>query len=757
MAIASLMLKDVASYDAVGATMTDIKKLNYLFGYNGSGKSTLSRMLYDYSRPQNERKVEYQHCSVTGYNDAVETILVFNEDFVKQNFIAQDSQRGIFSLNKANKDIDDKIIYYNGIISEAKMSDSKCDLRKINLDQWIINKKKSAYDSVFAKREQFKLFYKEKLQYSGNKEQNFNHVRTFLSRVAEKKTIDELVVEYEKIYTRDLTLIPELIKREDFEKLCGLYNSLSNSLNQVIVGGADVDISAMISELNNSVWVEQGIPLLERSSGRCPFCQQEIVGIDKFVQSLNAFFNKSYTEKIANIKRQGNELYQVIQTLIENLKNLQNYTSIKVEANTLYGRLSDIWLASKDIIYKKLQSPNEKYSLVDMTSLELNAVFESFLSAIEENNNYVKNYSQMKKSFVDQCWILLAAESKSIIEDFDAKVERIDRIRGGILLLKEKNANLIAYASRQISWLRTQTINTTQAVENINALLKRVGFNDFYISEIKNATGDSRYKIKRRRQGQDTFTSFSEGERNFIAFLYFYQLCLGIEDVNSGTAKKKIIVIDDPISSMDSQIMFTVSTLIHQLIRYKDSTNPGRRQFANNNIEQVFILTHNMYFYKEVSLTMRPICSDNAFYLVSKNLSSVSKIEKQQGKLIHDDYYMMWNSLKRLKNEAFTNELIIVASNLMRRIIDTYMKFIGYANKSGNITWHSIDKLQENTPEYIVCHSFISMINDDSHEVGVFDSNHYSVLALYNSTVLFRSFELLFETIGKEHYDMMMN
>ena len=49
------------------------------------------------------------------------------------------------------------------------------------------------------------------------------------------------------------------------------------------------------------------------------------------------------------------------------------------------------------------------------------------------------------------------------------------------------------------------------------------------------------------------------------------------------------------------------------------------------------------------------------------------------------------------------------------------------------------------------------MINDDSHEVGVFDSNHYSVLALYNSTVLFRSFELLFETIGKEHYDMMMN
>ena len=434
---------------------------------------------------------------------------------------------------------------------------------------------------------------------------------------------------------------------------------------------------------------------------------------------------------------------------------MQNYSSIKNQANTLYARLSDIWLAGKDIISEKLHSPNQQYILADISSL--NVDIESLLNAIDENNNYVRNYSQMKMRFVEQCWILLAAESKSIIEDFDLKAQRINRIKDNIQLLRDNNTERIAYASKQISLLRTQTINTSQAVENINALLKRVGFNDFYIAEIKNANGDSRYKIKRKRQGRDTFTSFSEGERNFIAFLYFYQLCLGIDDVNSGTSKKKIIVIDDPISSMDSQIMFTVSTLIHQLLKYKDSTKPGKRQYANDNIEQVFILTHNLYFYKEISLKHRPICTDNAFYLVSKTPLSVSVIEKQQDRLICDDYYMMWKSLKRLKNEASTNELIIVASNLMRRVIDTYMKFIGYANKSGNITWHSIDNLQDNTPEYIVCHTFISMINDESHEMGVFDSNHYSVLSSYNSTVLFKSFELLFDTIGKEHYDMMMN
>ena len=41
------------------------------------------------------------------------------------------------------------------------------------------------------------------------------------------------------------------------------------------------------------------------------------------------------------------------------------------------------------------------------------------------------------------------------------------------------------------------------------------------------------------------FKTLSEGEKNFIAFLYFYQLCLGTNDTEN--TKKKIIVIDDVI------------------------------------------------------------------------------------------------------------------------------------------------------------------------------------------------------------------
>lgn len=67
--------------------------------------------------------------------------------------------------------------------------------------------------------------------------------------------------------------------------------------------------------------------------------------------------------------------------------------------------------------------------------------------------------------------------------------------------------------------------------------------------------------------------------------------------------KRKILVIDDPVSSLDSQVLFIVNSLIQHLIANKGKTKPEKKAFKNPLfLEQVFILTHNIYFHKEVSL-----------------------------------------------------------------------------------------------------------------------------------------------------------
>ena len=59
--------------------------------------------------------------------------------------------------------------------------------------------------------------------------------------------------------------------------------------------------------------------------------------------------------------------------------------------------------------------------------------------------------------------------------------------------------------------------------------------------------------------------NLSEGERNFIAFLYFYHLVRGSETADGGL-RDKIVVIDDPVSSMDSSSLFIVSALVREMI-----------------------------------------------------------------------------------------------------------------------------------------------------------------------------------------------
>src|SRR5699024_12624684 len=74
-----------------------------------------------------------------------------------------------------------------------------------------------------------------------------------------------------------------------------------------------------------------------------------------------------------------------------------------------------------------------------------------------------------------------------------------------------------------------------------------------------------------------------------------------------------IIVIDDPISSLDSNILFIVSNLINslkQMIRNNDS-----------NFKQLIILTHNVYFHKEISFNKShgsKKLHDETFWIIMK-------------------------------------------------------------------------------------------------------------------------------------------
>jgi hypothetical protein len=126
-------------------------------------------------------------------------------------------------------------------------------------------------------------------------------------------------------------------------------------------------------------------------------------------------------------------------------------------------------------------------------------------------------------------------------------------------------------------------------------------------------SGQNAYRVVRQNGspvgiGND---KLSEGERNFLALLYFYFRVQGsLSDTDSG--KEKIVVIDDPVSSMDSGVLFIVGQLVRELIDecYKDGWNFG--------IKQIFILTHNVFFHKEISYNQVLNFRKVSFFAVNK-------------------------------------------------------------------------------------------------------------------------------------------
>ena len=68
------------------------------------------------------------------------------------------------------------------------------------------------------------------------------------------------------------------------------------------------------------------------------------------------------------------------------------------------------------------------------------------------------------------------------------------------------------------------------------------------------------------------YKTLSEGEKTLITFLYFLELCDGRLGSETNSSKEKLIVIDDPISSLSHDYIYEISSLIHHRLIKKMRT-----------------------------------------------------------------------------------------------------------------------------------------------------------------------------------------
>jgi len=753
MMINEITMKNVATYNQIGVKIEDLKRLNYFFGNNGSGKSTIAKYLQSLVIGDPENK--YSSCSKDNYNPIQEEILVFNQDFVERNFRISQTLKGIFSLNQKNAEIDEQIKANGETINDKLKTKNELEEKNAAFNQQNNQRKTELTEKCFNKRNVFKSFSKIKLDYSGNKKNNLEQVEKIFQNTSivesDFSTLNDL---YKKLYEDDLSSIDVLLDIQLFDELLQKHNELSVLLQEVIVGKEDVQLAKLINEFGLKSWVSQGKIFLDKTKDVCPFCQKETID-DDFISQLNDIFDESSQKKINEIKSKKIIYENMFKRVLQNIQSVYEKYNAENIVSDLQMHLKTIYDTNLKIISDKINAPNEKKTLDNIIEsfkdklLQINA-------EIESNNTIVCSLDTQKKSLIKQMWDYIALDCKDDILKYQKDVEETNGIINENKTEIEKLLAEVQQLQEENTALREKTVNTTESVDNMNQILKNSGFMGFEIHEQNKENNISQYCLSRTSTvGDDkVFDSLSEGESNFIAFLYFYQLCLGTTDIQEGSKKKKIIVIDDPVSSMDSQVLFIVSTLINKLIEYKGKTKLEKQEFSNSSFEQVFILTHNYYFYKELAMQKRPICKSQQHYLIEKNANNETYINKRAYKE-YDDYALMWQTIKEAKEKLSdgNKEQNILLANLFRRILESYANFIGL----GTDAWATI-LLDDNkdTMEHYLKVAFIAMINDESHKVSPFDNFYFQKIHNANPSKLFEVFESIFNTIGKEHYDRMM-
>ncbi len=416
--------------------------------------------------------------------------------------------------------------------------------------------------------------------------------------------------------------------------------------------------------------------------------------------------------------------------------NYGNDTKLDVNKFTAYLKtLTSQFLTNKEYVNNKTKEPSRSFDLVS-TKEQLEHIEQLITDAnseIKKHNDIVNNFQTERNNLIQSIWKFVTVEAKDTIANFNSSfkglqtgIENIER------QIKEKET---AYTKldNEIKKLNKNVTSTQPTVDEINRTLKYYGFNNFELVPSPKEKGF--YQIQ-REDGTLVESTLSEGEITFITFLYFLQLTKGATNEETIT-EDRILVIDDPISSLDSNILFIVSTLIKEIIK-NIKNNEG-------NIKQIILLTHNVYFHKEVFfIDGRQSENNNTNHWIlriNKKVSTIQSFEKKNP--IQSSYDLLWQEIKNRDKISG-----ITIQNTMRRIIENYFKLLG---KYGDD--ELINKF-DNKEEQDICKSLISWMHDGSHSFSddLFIEAQDNTIEKY--LIVFKGVFEKTKNLG--HYNMMM-
>ena len=749
--IVRIDLTDASYKDA--HTYIEPTYVNFFFGNNGTGKSTIARAI------KSGTGISY----ASGRTSADYLPLVYDQEFIDENFRSYRNMKGVFTLNAKNavtqQQIEEKTEERTAVqkaLTEVTEKRDKTAAAHTKLQRDFY---KECWDREKALRDEF-----SKTQGGKGKSEPFT--REILKHTPQDVDIEELRRLYDSAFSDTAKRYPRFATIADTSALDALEGR--DILTTAIVNSADTELAGFLRGIGATEWMRQGHEEYSHKAGeKCPYCGRDLP--TDFEQIFIDSFDTRYQDNLRRLdaflalyKQKANELYLPLQ-------NLPSEVYPQIDTKVYTDKLAVLKAAIQsniDIIKAKVEDPASTAALPDISPIldELADIIKGFNALIDANNAIVDAGPKKRNECTDLVFSLLAFRLKDVITSYQQSDTEMQKELEGLEAEIKKHTETLENIKAALKSLRKNTVETETAKDSINNMLFDSGMQGFSLQPKRGV--DHVYEV--RRPDGSIADNLSEGERNFIAFLYFYHLVYG-SDSADGDTREKIVVIDDPVPSMDSGSLFIVSTLVRQMIEVCRNNADNRNRTADGNfIKQIFILTHNAYFYREISYSYVSRYEFASFYLVRKlNMKSTIKLcddvnpniptERINVNPVKNSYAALWDEYREVKSA-------VPLMNVIRRILEHYfLQLCGYEGATlrhvilveGKADGRFKDADGNDDEEkFQLASAMLAYINANS--IGMNDGMDFVDESL-NVEECRQIFEMIFDAMNqRQHYDMMM-
>lgn len=715
--------------------LPEFSRYNLIYGWNGSGKTLLSRVFADLQKgsPPNCKDIRIKLSTgeaVCGndFPDASSNMMirVFNRDFMQETvYETKNLIRPIFVLGETAK---------------AKQQELEAISDAIDIKRKDIQHKEQESNTTQRRLEEIctegALKVSTILQIPGRQYER-GHFRRDIQTIIEGG--DYLI---NILNDEEAIRLTSIIQSEPRTAINTIDFSFSSheyifEIAREICGTsvASTIIEALREHTDINLWVEEGLRLHKVHNSRtCLFCNQELPS-DR-IQQLDAHFSKEYEDLVTKIT----DLIANVRNILESARS-SSYPDPELLYPDLRERYVEALNQLNDMRTSFIQKLVELIEILERKRgnpfLDLGDTVPQFSigdEPIENINDIIAGHNNRVENHQEEVDATKAKLKKHIIS---TRVEEYRRLENEQEALEEETNRLgieIQELQARNRELERDLREHRRPAEELNQELASYLGHDELQFEIE----ETGYRIVRNGE---TAEALSEGEKTAIAFLYFLK---SLDDKDFDLSNG-IVVIDDPVSSLDSASLYYAFGFMKDRI---------------NDAGQVFVLTHNFLFFRQVKDWFKYHNKKNKdsakFYMleVKRDEELRNSCLLKLDPLLYDyesEYHYLFSKVYRASNTEDESglEQYYYLPNIIRRLLEAFLEFKvpgkgGLYERLGGIDSNAARR--ERIRRFCETHS----------HSGVIDAPEQDPVILGEASSIARDVMELFEMNDLKHYKGML-